>query len=87
MKSTKSTLESFKENELTRQNKLHVYGGLTDGGNTPLPGNEFEDESEVDENGDPVGNAGPRGTGSNNSAGAVSTLGNNNTGSTNPLGK
>lgn len=88
MKSLKSTLVSFKENELSNQQKLSVYGGLTDGGS--LPGNELGDEEfddpNYDENGNPIGNAGPRGTGGTSSASSGSSLGNSNTGVGNPLG-
>jgi hypothetical protein len=74
MKILKSTLESFKENELIRTHKLKINGGLTSEGTPPLelPLDEYEG---LDENGDPI-NVGPRGGGGSNSGASVATLGN-----------
>ena len=82
MKSLKSTLESFKENELSKMHKLNVYGGLTDaGGDTS---DELTLEPEFDENGNPQ-SAGPKGgSSSTQSAATGSSLGNSTTGSTPP---
>lgn len=87
MKTLKSTLESFKENELTSKHKVKIYGGLLDGPQNELP----FDEEEYDENGDPILNhgTGPRSgsTGGSSSATSGSSLGNSNTGgSPTPIG-
>ncbi|MES2862491.1 MAG: hypothetical protein V4666_00080 [Bacteroidota bacterium] len=82
----KSTLESFKENELTKMHKLNVYGGLTDGGSTSIPLDELEEPID-DGSGDPASGTGPRGTGGSNSGAAVATLGNTNGGNLLPTGK
>lgn len=72
----KSTLESFKENELSKKHKLHVYGGLTDGGDVSLPNDDSTDPTGDDS--DPKNGTGPRGgsTGGSSSATSAASLGN-----------
>lgn len=86
MKYLKSTLESFKENELLSTHKLKIKGGI------PLDwieGGGVDEDVEYDENGNPIGNAdgpGPRGGGGSSSATSNSSLGNSNTGNLPPIG-
>ncbi|SEQ17063.1 hypothetical protein [Flavobacterium urocaniciphilum] len=83
MKTLKSTLESFKENELSAKHKINVYGGIADGGTIPVPGDELIEDPIYDDNGDPVNNGtGPRSGGGSSSSTTGATLGNDNTSGT-----
>ena len=66
MNNLKSTLESFKENELLRTHKLKINGGLPVDG---LPTEELPLEEEyVEDDIDPLNGVGPRGGGGTSSA-------------------
>lgn len=81
----KSTLESFKENELTNKHKVKVYGGLPVNGLPPqeLPLEDFEED-----NGDPQNGTGPRSgsSGGSSSATSAASLGNPHGGGIPPIG-
>ncbi len=78
MNNLKSTLESFKENELLRTHKLKINGGLPVNG-LPLEELPLDEEG----NGDPVDNGtGPIGGGGPSSGASAATLGNSNTSGT-----
>lgn len=77
MKKFKSTLECFKENELSKTHKTKIYGGIGDNGGNP--GNELPIDEPFDDSGDPDNGTGPRGGGGTSSVSTASTLTNNGT--------